>query len=116
MTTFLISHNLQVDSENVPPFDLIQLSKGLQRKANSVQNRFTWPSTLVDVNNLFFSPQELAEELVELGSNSELNWVIKPIMLFWLLEVGKTQRRLQDRLCKRAFGVDVVETIDQAAF
>ena len=28
----LISHNLQVNSENVPPFDLIQLSKGLRAK------------------------------------------------------------------------------------
>ena len=36
MTTFVISHNLQVQSDHVPSFELNQLAEGLKRHANSI--------------------------------------------------------------------------------
>ena len=118
MTTFLISHNLQVNSENVPPFDLTQLSKGLQRKANSVQSieLLGHPHWLMSITSSL-SPQELAVELVEawIQLRAELGHQANHVVL--ALGGRKDSETTPGSPLQKGFwGVDVVETIDQAAF
>ena len=118
MTTFLISHNLQVNSENVPPFDLTQLSKELQRKANSVQSieLLGHPHWLMSITSPL-SPQELAVELVEawIELRAELGHQANHVVL--ALGGRKDSDATPGSPLQKGFwGVDVVETIDQAAF
>ena len=118
MTTFLISHNLQVNSENVPPFDLNQLSKGLQRKANSVQSidLLGHPHWLMSITSSL-SPQELAVELVEawIQLRAELGHQANHVVL--ALGGRKDSDATPGSPLQKGFwGVDVVETIDQATF
>ena len=118
MTTFLISHNLQIHSDNVPSFDLTQLSEGLQRKVNSVQNieLLGHPHWLMSITSSH-SPQELAEELVEawIQLRVELGHQANHVVL--ALGGRKDSDAAPGSPLQKGFwGVDVVETIDQAAF
>ena len=118
MTTFLISHNLQIHSDNVPSFDLTQLSEGLQRKANSVQNieLLGHPHWLMSITSSH-SPQELAEELVEawIQLRVELGHQANHVVL--ALGGRKDSDAAPGSPLQKGFwGVDVVETIDQSAF
>ena len=52
MTTFILSHNLQVQSEVVPAFDLNALSDGLKKHSQHIENVGV---TMTLVNTLTYS-------------------------------------------------------------
>ena len=65
MTTFVLSHNLQIQSPKVPAFDLQQLADGLARntKLSISTEVLSHPHWLLSVNSEA-SPSELAQDLV----------------------------------------------------
>ena len=118
MTTFLISHNLQIQSESVPPFDLTQLSEGLKRNTNSIQNidLLAHPHWLMSITSSL-SPQDLALELVQAWSQlrNELGHQANHVVL--ALGGRKDSDATPGSPLQKGFwGVDVVETVDQKAF
>lgn len=118
MTTFLLSHNLQVQSGSVPPWDAQQLAEGLPLHCSSITKAeaLSHPHWLIRIESTADSTA-LARELLEgwallrqhhghdtnhtilaLGGRKDM-----PSAPGSPLELG-------------AWGVDIVETVDADAF
>ena len=118
MTTFIISHNLQVKSSTVPAFDTQQLADELKNNSNLIVSSevIEHPHWILSVSSNE-APQILAEELVrvwlmlrkKLGHNSDHK----------VLALGgrKDSTAMAGAPLQEGFwGVDVVETMDEKSF
>ena len=118
MTTFVISHNLQVNSSMVPAFNTQQLADELKSNSNLIVSSevIEHPHWILSVSSNE-APQILAEELVrvwlmlrkKLGHNSDHK----------VLALGgrKDSKAMAGAPLQEGFwGVDVVETTDKDSF
>ena len=118
MTTFVISHNLQVNSSMAPAFNTQQLADELKNISNLIvaSEVIEHPHWILSVSSNE-SPQILAEELVrvwlmlrkKLGHNSDHK----------VLALGgrKDSKAMAGAPLQEGFwGVDVVETMDKDSF
>ena len=118
MTTFVISHNLQVNSPKVPAFDTQQLADELKNNSDLIISSevIVHPHWILSVSSNE-GPQILAEELVrvwlilrqKLGHDSDHK----------VLALGgrKDSKAMAGAPLQEGFwGVDVVETIDKNSF
>lgn len=118
MTTFVISHNLQVSSPSVPAFDTQQLADELKSNSNLIVSSevIKHPHWILSVSS-DETPQTLANELVrvwlilrkKLGHNSDHK----------VLALGgrKDSKAVAGAPLQEGFwGVDVVETKDEKSF
>ena len=118
MTTFVISHNLQVNSPKVPAFDTQQLADELRNNSDLIISSevIVHPHWILSVSSNE-GPQILAEELVrvwlilrqKLGHDSDHK----------VLALGgrKDSKAMAGAPLQEGFwGVDVVETIDKNSF
>ena len=118
MTTFVISHNLQVNSPKVPAFDTQQLADELKNNSDLIISSevIVHPHWILSVSSNE-GPQILAEELVrvwlmlrqKLGHDSDHK----------VLALGgrKDSKAMAGAPLQEGFwGVDVVETMDKNSF
>lgn len=118
MTTFVISHNLQVNSSMVPMFNTPQLADELKNNSNLIVSSevIEHPHWILSVSSNE-APQILAEELVrvwlmlrkKLGHDSDHK----------VLALGgrKDSKAMAGAPLQEGFwGVDVVETMDKDSF
>ena len=118
MTTFVISHNLQVNSPMVPSFNTQQLADELKNNSNLIVSSkvIEHPHWILSVSSNE-EPHILAEELVKvwlmlrkkLGHNSDHK----------VLALGgrKDSKAMVGAPLQEGFwGVDVVETMDKDSF
>ena len=118
MTTFVISHNLQVNSPKVPAFNAQQLADELKNNSDLIVSSevIEHPHWILSVSSNQ-TPQILAEELVrvwlmlrkKLGHDSSHK----------VLALGgrKDSKALDGAPLQEGFwGVDVVETVDKKSF
>lgn len=118
MTTFLLSHNLEVQSRAVPPWDGVELAAGLGRLCSSItrSESLSHPHWRIRVESAA-DPATLARELVEAWAalrrecGHDINHSI--------LALGgrkDTPAAQGSPLELGAWGVDVVETADSQSF
>ena len=118
MTTFVISHNLQINSSLVPAFETQQLADELKNNSDLILSSevIEHPHWILSVSSKE-TPQILAEELVKvwlmlrkkLGHNSDHK----------VLALGgrKDSKAIAGAPLQEGFwGVDVVETMDKNSF
>ena len=118
MTTFVISHNLQVNSSTAPAFDTQQLADELKNNSDLIVSSevIEHPHWILSVSSNE-GPQMLAEELVrvwlmlrqKLGHDSDHK----------VLALGgrKDSKAIAGAPLQEGFwGVDVVETMDKNSF
>ena len=118
MTTFVVSHNLQVNSSMVPSFNTQQLADELKNNSHLIVSSevIEHPHWILSVSSNE-APQILAEELVrvwlmlrkKLGHNSDHK----------VLALGgrKDSKAMAGAPLQEGFwGVDVVETMDKDSF
>ena len=118
MTTFVISHNLQVQSVHVPSFELNQLEEGLKRHASSINTVeiLNHPHWLLSMTSNL-SADDFAYELVKawMALRSELGHHHSHSTL--ALGGRKDSPATSGSPLQQGFwGVDVVETQDETAF
>lgn len=118
MTTFIVSHNLQVQSAQVPSIAADQLAVGLAShcQALSSSEPLDHPHWMVKIESQL-SPQDLAEELlkawkamrIDLGHSTQ-----HAVMALGGRKDSTTQ--VGSPLQEGSWGVDVVETVDTSEF
>ncbi len=118
MTTFLVSHNLQVASEFCPPWDGVQLAAGLKRFCPTVTSAEAlshphWRLRLESPLDATLFAAELVEGWASL--RSECGHVVNHAILA-LGGRKDTPAASSSPLGFGAWGVDVVETPDADAF
>ena len=118
MTVFVLSHNLQLSSSEVPAIGASELADGLLKASDHIQSSeaLNHPHWLVKVDSNL-SAQEFAQELIQAWE--KYRKACGHSMTHSLLALGG--RKDSDAtpgspLQKGFWGVDVVETIDQSAF
>ena len=118
MTTFLVSHNLQIQNMNCPPWPGEQLAAGLERLCASVTAAEVlahphWRIRLISSS----TPSSLAQELVEAWAllRSENGHVVDHAILA-LGGRKDTPAAVGSPLHPGDWGVDLVETPDVASF
>ena len=118
MTTFILSHNLQVQSKDVPAFQTQVLADGILSKSSAIVS-----STLIDHPHWIIAltsnmpPNDMAVELVEAWKQfrSELGHSVDHVIL--ALGGRKDSFASPGAPLQEGFwGVDVVETNDKKAF
>ena len=118
MTTFVLSHNLQLQSASAPAFDLQQLADGLTRhtKHSITTSVLSHPHWLLSLEGDAM-PTELAEDLVSawMKFRAELMQDIDHVVLA-LGGRKDTPASPGSPLQEGFWGVDVVETKDAATF
>jgi len=118
MTTFLLSHNLQLQNESVPPWKASELAEGLQRHCGGVTSAepLDHPHWLIRLESTA-DPLAQARELVEAWAalRRESGHAVDHAILA-LGGRKDTQAASGSPLDLGAWGVDVVETADPAGF
>ena len=118
MTTFVLSHNLQVQSDNVPALNFEELAQALKSLSENISSTavLDHPHWKLSISS-DLSPQELAADLVQTWSQyrrqlgHEMNHVV--------LALGgrkDSQASPGAPLQEGYWGVDLVETTDEVAF
>ena len=116
MTTFILSHNLQVQSEGVPAFTNQELAEGLKSCSSSISSSeaINHPHWIIKITSSL-SHSELAVELVKAWKAYRTKLGHQITIQFWPW-VKKILMPCPMRLQKDFWGVDVVETADKSAF
>ena len=118
MTTFILSHNLQVQSEGVPAFTNQELAEGLKSCSSSISSSeaINHPHWIIKITSSL-SHSELAVELVKAWKayRTKLGHQIDHTILA-LGGKKDTDAMPNAPLQKDFWGVDVVETADKSAF
>ena len=118
MTTFILSHNLQVHSKDVPAFQTQDLAEGILSKSSAIVS-----ATVIDHPHWIIAltsnlpPNDMAVELVEAWKQlrSELGHSVDHVIL--ALGGRKDSLAAPGAPLQEGFwGVDVVETYDKKAF
>ena len=118
MTTFVLSHNLQVQSEHVPALNFEELAQALKSLSENISSTavLDHPHWILSISS-DLSPQELAADLVQTWSQyrrqlgHEMNHVV--------LALGgrkDSQASPGAPLQEGYWGVDMVETPDESTF
>ena len=118
MTTFVLSHNLQVQSDHVPALNFEELAQSLKSLSENISSTavLDHPHWKLSISSEL-SPQELAADLVQTWSRyrrqlgHEMNHVV--------LALGgrkDSQASPGAPLQEGYWGVDLVETTDEVAF
>ena len=118
MTTFVLSHNLQVQSEHVPALNFEELAQALKSLSENISSTavLDHPHWKLSISS-DLSPQELAADLVQTWCQyrrqhgHEMNHVV--------LALGgrkDSQASPGAPLQEGYWGVDLVETTDEVAF
>ena len=118
MTTFVISHNLQIQSETAPPFELSQLAKGLQSHSTTIETVkiLEHPHWILLITSKL-EPLDLANELVQAWINLR-NHMGHQVDHDVLALGGRkdTPGSPGSPLKEGYWGVDLVETLDSVEF
>jgi hypothetical protein len=118
MTTFLLSHNLQLQSPSVPPWEGMELAEGLQRLCSHITSAevLSHPHWRIRIE-ASVDPFELARELVEGWGllRSEYGHDVDHSILA-LGGRKDTPSAPGSPLEPGAWGVDIVETADAKGF
>jgi hypothetical protein len=118
MTTFLLSHNLQLDSGSVSPWKASELAEGLQRLCAGIisAEALDHPHWLIRLESTV-DPVAQARELVEAWAalRSESGQAVEHAILA-LGGRKDTPAASGSPLDQGAWGVDVVETVDPEGF
>ena len=118
MTTFILSHNLQVHSEAVPSFDNQDLAEGLKSCSNSIiiSEVINHPHWIIKITSQL-SPAEFADELVRAWKAYRLSLGHQTDHTILALGGKKdTDAMPTAPLQKDFWGVDLVEVVDKSAF
>ena len=118
MTIFVLSHNLQVQSEHVPSISAADLAKGLLSSSSSFSNAeaLSHPHWLVRIES-HLAAHEMAQELLKAWKQYRL--IQKHNIDHHLLALGgrkDTAGSPGSPLSQGSWGVDVVECGDPDAF
>ena len=118
MTTFILSHNLQVQSKDVPAFQTQILADGILSKSSAIVSAtvIDHPHWIIALNSNL-PPNDMAVELVEAWKQlrSELGQNVDHVIL--ALGGRKDSPAAPGASLQEGFwGVDVVETPDEEAF
>ena len=118
MTTFILSHNLQVQSKDVPAFQTQVLADGIRSNSSSIISAtvIEHPHWIISLTSNL-PPNYMAVELVEAWKKlrSELGQSVDHVIL--ALGGRKDSQAAPGAPLQEGFwGVDVVETHDQKAF
>ena len=118
MTTFILSHNLQVQSKDVPAFQTQVLADGIRSNSLSIISAtvIEHPHWIISLTSNL-SPNDMAVELVEAWKKlrSELGHSVDHVIL--ALGGRKDSLAAPGAPLQEGFwGVDVVETYDEKAF
>ena len=118
MTTFILSHNLQVQSNDVPPFQTQVLADGIRSNSSSIISAtvIEHPHWIISLTSNL-PPNDMAVELVEAWKKlrSELGQSVDHV----IMALGGRKDSLAAPgapLQEGYWGVDVVETHDEKAF
>ena len=118
MTTFILSHNLQVQSENVPAFDLNALADGLKKHSQQIKNVgvLQHPHWIL-LLEATCSPQDMAFDLINAWKalRNELGHDMSHVVLA-LGGRKDTAGSPGSPLQEGYWGVDLVETLDSVEF
>ena len=118
MTTFILSHNLQVQSEVVPAFDLNALSDGLKKYSQHIENVgvLQHPHWIL-LLEATCTPKEMALDLIHSWKalRSELGHDTSHVVLA-LGGRKDTPGSPGSPLKEGYWGVDLVETLDSVEF
>ena len=118
MTTFIISHNLQVKSSTVPAFDTQQLADELKNNSNLIVSSevIEHPHWILSVSSNE-APQILAEELVRVWLMLRKKLCHNSDHKVLALGGRKDSTAMAGAPLQEGFwGVDVVETMDEKSF
>jgi hypothetical protein len=119
MTTFLLSHNLQLASASVPPLTASELAEGLQRLCPGILRAepLVHPHWLISLESSNDDPQALGRELVAAWASLR-SQAGEPVNHAILALGGRkdTPAASGSPLDLGAWGVDVVETNDPDGF
>ena len=118
MTTFILSHNLQVQSKDVPAFQTQVLADGIRSNSSSIISAtvIEHPHWIISLTSNL-PPKDMAVELVEAWKKlrSELGQSVDHVIL--ALGGRKDSLAAPGAPLQEGFwGVDVVETHDEKGF
>ena len=118
MTTFILSHNLQVQSKDVPPFETQVLADGIVSNSTAIISAtvIQHPHWIIELTSNL-PPNDMAVELVK--SWKQLRSKLGQSVDHVILALGGRKDSLAAPgapLQEGFWGVDVVETHDEEAF